>query len=102
MSKAMDKLKAKKERLKELEKSMREKITLQKKRLKAQMQKAQAVECSRGRKLDTRKKILIGAWVLNQLDKEIPVSVSNFTDLEGVLDGFLDKKRDRELFGLTV
>ncbi|MCP4749063.1 MAG: mobilization protein [Desulfobacteraceae bacterium] len=49
------------------------------------------------KKDDTRKKILIGAYFMDQAEKN-----GNMADLIEKLDPFLTRKNDRELFGLPV
>ncbi|PSF30992.1 50S ribosomal protein L7/L12 [Aphanothece hegewaldii CCALA 016] len=64
--------------------------------LKAQIQKIKAAEATQKRKSDTRKKILLGALVmemmdLGELDKNVMMKR---------LDGFLSREGDRTLFNL--
>ena len=54
------------------------------------------LESAKQRKLDTRRKILAGAWVLHRADQDQEIHKGL---LQG-LDEFLIHNRDRELFGL--
>jgi hypothetical protein len=71
-------------------------------RLKEQREKInariQAVESrlkTSERKQDVRKKILIGAYYLDQAEKNNAMS-----ELKSIMNGFLKRDFDRELFGL--
>lgn len=75
---------------------MRERNRLAENRLKARRRKLEAAERARERRLDTRRKILAGAWVLREAGR----SGAAAAKLRSGLDGFLDKPRDRELFDL--
>ena len=57
-----------------------------------------AAEKSEARKIDTRKKILAGAYALSLLEKKGEYA----TKFMAGLNGFLEKSADRELFGLPV
>ena len=50
------------------------------------------------RKRDTRRKILAGSWVLTAAEKDQAAGKR----LRNGLDEFLEKDRDRELFGLSL
>ena len=54
-------------------------------------------ERSETRKRDTRRKVLAGAWLLNQVE----LGLFNETTLLQGLDQYLEKPRDRELFELN-
>jgi len=67
-------------------------------KLKAQAQRINAVASKEDRAKDTRRKILVGAWLLNKVGKgeyEKEKLIAN-------MDQFLDKPRDRILFGLDI
>lgn len=66
--------------------------------LKAKIQKIKAREATEERKLDTRKKVVLGA-VLLEMVKSGEWSEEK---LHGLLDRKLTRTRDRELFGLSV
>ncbi|MFC1609704.1 hypothetical protein ACFL6C_01980 [Myxococcota bacterium] len=87
MTGGIDKLQAKKEKQEEVLKKLRERI-----------RRAEALETTRERKKDTRRKILVGAMILERMKKD--------PDYQGQvlksLDRFLFKPNDRELFGLPV
>jgi hypothetical protein len=64
--------------------------------LKAQIQQAKAAERTLEKKRDTRRKILIGAAVLARVERgEWPQR-----DLAMMMDGFLTRPHERELFDL--
>ncbi len=59
--------------------------------LKAQIQAKKALVRQQERKRDTRRKILIGAWLMDQKDTEF---------LREKMDRYLTRDNDRKLFGL--
>ena len=63
--------------------------------LEARIQSLKARESTQKRKNDNRKKILVGAYVLEKHEK-----AGNFQELVAELDKFLIRKNDRVLFGL--
>jgi hypothetical protein len=66
--------------------------------LKAQIQQAKAAERTLEKKRDTRRKILIGAAVLARVERgEWPQR-----DLAMMMDGFLTRPHERELFDLDA
>ena len=66
--------------------------------LKAQIQLAKAAERTLEKKRDTRRKILIGAAVMARVNGgEWPEA-----DLRMMMDGFLSRPNERELFGLDA
>lgn len=74
-----------------------EKLLLQEKQLKEKIKLAQTKENDKQRKLDTRKKILIGAVILEKVKRgEWPED-----KLQQMLDKELIHERDRVLFGLA-
>ena len=65
--------------------------------LKAQIQQAKAAERTLEKKRDTRRKILVGAAVMAWVDSgRWPKE-----DLLEMMDGFLSRPNERELFGLS-
>ena len=65
-------------------------------KLKAQIQQAKAAERTLEKKRDTRRKILIGAAVMARVNRgEWPAS-----ELKRMMDGFLTRPQERELFDL--
>ena len=66
--------------------------------LKTQIQKLRAKEATEDRKRDTRRKVVLGAVLLEM------VKSGEWSDekLKNLLDRKLTRPRDRELFGLTV
>ena len=66
--------------------------------LKAQIQQAKAAERTLEKKRDTRRKILIGAAVMARVNAgEWPEA-----DLKMMMDGFLTRPNERELFDLDA
>ncbi|EDX82371.1 hypothetical protein S7335_817 [Synechococcus sp. PCC 7335] len=64
--------------------------------LKAQIQQAKAAERTLEKKRDTRRKILVGAAVMARVESgRWPKE-----DLLSMMDGFLSRPNERELFGL--
>jgi hypothetical protein len=66
-------------------------------KLKAEMSRVKARASQEERKKDTRRKILLGSLVLGQKAKR---EAAWWADWLKYLDAFLEKDRDRELFGL--
>ncbi len=73
-----------------------EKLLEKEKQLKAKIQAAKSREREKERKLDTRRKILIGAMVLEGMKN----SEEYETKIRQNLDKYLTKNKDRVLFGL--
>ena len=63
--------------------------------LKAQIQNLEAAEKSREKKRDTRRKILVGAYYLDKAVKD-----DRFDEITRLMDGYLTRQSDRELFDL--
>ena len=73
-----------------------EKLLQKEAQIKAQIQQAKAAERTLEKKRDTRRKILIGAAVMARVDSgRWPKS-----DLLEMMDGFLTRQNERDLFGL--
>ena len=73
-----------------------EKLLQKEAQLKAQIQDAKARERTLEKKRDTRRKILVGAAVMAQVERgDWPER-----DLKMMMDGFLTRENERELFGL--
>lgn len=72
-----------------------EKLLEKKKRLDAQIQQTQAKDKSTEKKRDTRRKILVGAYFLDQAAIN-----KTMKDIEQKMDSYLKKNIDRVLFGL--
>ncbi len=64
--------------------------------IKAQIQSIEAAEKTRERKRDTRRKILIGAYYLDQAKTD-----GNFEKIITVMGGYLKRHSDRSLFELA-
>ena len=79
----------------------REKIETQlrqkKKKLQREENRQRARMQNEQRKLETRRKILVGAAVLHEIEQ----SRWSNDQLQKLLDGFLDRDDDRALFGLA-
>jgi len=73
-----------------------EKLKKQKEILDARIQQAESRFKVKERKEDTRRKILIGAFMMEKLKKE-----EKFDSMINELDGFLTRNSDRKLFGLN-
>ena len=74
-----------------------DKIQQQIQALKEQLKKEKAKQVNRQRKIDTRKKILLGAMLMHWVELE---EISEADLLKG-LDKFLTRDSDRTLFGLS-
>ena len=61
--------------------------------LKAKVTKLEAMERNQAKKIDTRRKILAGSYLINKY-------IDNPEGLSKLLDSFLVRDNDRELFGL--
>ena len=61
--------------------------------LKAKVTKLEAMERNQAKKIDTRRKILAGSFLINKY-------IDNPEGLAKLLDSFLVRDNDRELFGL--
>lgn len=73
-----------------------EKLKKQKEILDARIQQAESRLKVKERKEDTRRKILIGAFMIEKLKKE-----EKFDSMIKELDGFLTRNSDRKLFELN-
>ena len=75
-----------------------EKLLEQREKINARIQKARTRETAQKRKEDTRRKILLGALVIEMMDKgELDDGV-----IMKRLEGFLTRDIDRKLFDLTL
>ena len=70
----------------------------QKQQIANRIARLRTIESTKARKLDTRRKILAGACVLDRADKD-PASARH---LKEILDAFLTKPQDRALFDLPA
>lgn len=68
-------------------------IEEQLKNLKAKVNKLEAMEREQKKKIDTRRKILAGSYLLHKYNDKPD-------ELAKLLDPFLTRDKDRELFGL--
>ena len=73
-----------------------ETLKAKKEQIEARIKNIEAKERSRAKKDDTRRKILIGAMVLEMAGKDHEAKKKITTQL----DGFLTRPMDRDLFGL--
>ena len=75
-----------------------EKLEAKKQQIDAQIDKLKALNSEEKRKLDTRKKILLGSWVLNQIDNgEIAEE-----EVMAKMDKYLTRNIDRRVFDLPL
>jgi hypothetical protein len=81
----------------EAKQAVLDKLKSQRAKLDARIQAAEAREKSAKRKQDARRKILVGAYYLDQAEKN--KSMKSLTQL---LDGYLTRDSDRALFGLPL
>ena len=72
-----------------------EQLKQKKEQLAARIQKIENSRKSNGRKLDTRKKILIGSYYLDKAKKE-----NSYDAIVQIMDSYLTRDSDRKLFGL--
>ncbi len=79
-------------------KSILEKLEEQRKKIEARIQAQRSRLKLRERKEDTRRKILIGAYMLDKVSRD----EAGYTRLVAEMDPFLVRRLDRELFGLEV
>lgn len=68
-------------------------IEEQLKNLKAKVNKLEAMEREQKKKIDTRRKILAGSYLLHKYN-------DNHDELAKLLDSFLVRDKDRAIFGL--
>ena len=83
------------QRLQELE-ARKAKLDERRAKLADEIRKVEARQREAEKKLQTRKRILIGAYVLHQID----TGAMQESELMSGLAGYLERKTDRELFGL--
>lgn len=72
-----------------------EKLKAQQASLKARILRVENSHKTKLRKLETRKKILIGSYYLEKANKD-----NSMTDIQQLMDGFLTRDHDRLLFDL--
>jgi hypothetical protein len=90
------------EKLKAEEDKRRKKYKEREKALNARIKRQNASSSARDRKQDTRRKILIGGWVLGQLKVGLEINIKDEAALKKALDTALTRKTDRELFELQT
>jgi hypothetical protein len=73
-----------------------EKLKKQQEQLKARIQTLEATEKTRERKKDMQRKILFGAYMLQQVKEGDALAI----ELQAKLDGYLTRDHDRALFEL--
>jgi hypothetical protein len=73
-----------------------ERLKMQKEKLEARIQKAEAMKKVKDRKEDTRRKILVGSYYLDMAQKE-----GKWEQLVSRMDKYLTRNSDRKLFGLS-
>lgn len=72
-----------------------ERLKEQREKINARIQTLEAREKTKERKIDVRKKILIGAYYLDQAEKN-----NSMAEIVNLMDKFLKRDFDREIFGL--
>jgi len=72
------------------------KLKQRREQIEARIKNLEARDRSREKKRDTRRKILIGAFFMEQMEKDEPMKKKILAGL----NGFLVRANDRELFGL--
>ena len=77
---------------------LREASQRRRKELDRRIRRAESRLAASERKLDTRRKILAGAWVLHEAER----SKAAADKLRRGLEGFLERDADRELFDLPA
>lgn len=75
-----------------------ERLKMQREALESRIRQIEARENSQKKKQDTRRKILIGAMIMDKLEREDGGLQSLMSDL----DKFLSRSLDRELFNLPL
>ena len=73
-----------------------EKLRTKEEQLKEQIKLLENKERLRAKKMDTRRKILVGAFYIELMEKDKDLKKK----ILAKLDGFLTRPRDRQLFGL--
>lgn len=75
-----------------------EKLIAKRKQIDAQIQQANAIDRVKRRKADTRRKIIVGALAIENMELH---PHSDFTrELQGLLHQHVTRSKDRELIGL--
>lgn len=74
-----------------------EKLKIQREQLEARIQNLEAAEKQRERKQDTRRKILIGSYYLDNAVKN-----GTYDQLKSEISTYLKRDSDRILFGLPL
>lgn len=74
-----------------------EKLKKQRDALNARIQKVEAMEKSRGRKKETRRKILVGAYYLDKAKEN-----GTMTEIHKIMASYLTRKSDRALFDFSA
>ena len=75
--------------------NLREKLEKQLETVKARLESVKAREKTSERKIDTRRKILVGTYYLEQAEKN-----NTMEEIKNLMGGFLKRDFDREIFGL--
>lgn len=71
------------------------KLEEQKRDIEAKMQQIRARQQASERKIDTRKKVLLGAYLMSKMEDDEAMRDEVLRDL----DGFLVRENDRKVFG---
>lgn len=78
-----------------------EKLQLERDQLNARIQQLAAREREAAKKRDTKRRVLIGAFVQQRLQDGKPAIISSMDGLVRELDGWLTRPSDRAVFGLA-
>ena len=78
-------------------KTQLEKLKAQQEVIKARIQRVENLHKTKLRKIETRKKILLGAYYLEKASQE-----NQWEDIKKQMDGFLTRDQDRLLFDLPT
>lgn len=73
------------------------KLKKQREVINARIQRMEALETSRERKRDTRRKILVGAYYLDKAKED-----GSMDKINKIMNDYLTRKSDRILFDLTI
>ncbi len=74
-----------------------EKLKAQRAKIEARIQAAESRTKQAQRKQDTRRKILVGSYYLDQAQKE-----NNFNEIKKLMNDYLTRDSDRKLFELPL
>lgn len=76
-----------------------DKLREQQAKINEEIKKIESEKKQELRKIQKKKEALIGAMVMDMMDKKHPITITSESDLLALLNGFLARKTDRILFG---